>query len=107
MADWIDVGPADRFPDGAQVCTKANDQPVVVFNLAGELRAILNICPHAGLPLGEGERRGKVITCPFHGYTYHLDTGKNIDYPDIEPPVRTFPVRVVDSRVQVDIQKPT
>ena len=107
MPQWIDVGPVEEFPPGVQACTKAEERQVVVFNIDGEMRAILNTCPHAGLPLADTERRGKVITCPFHGYAYHLDTGRNLDYPDIEPPVRTFPVRIEGGRVEVDVEKKT
>jgi len=104
MPQWIDVGPAQEFPEGCQVCTKAGDRQVVVFCLEGVHHAIANICPHAGLPLGDGARRGKVITCPFHGYTYRIDTGANIDFPDIEPPVRTFPVRVENGQLEIDVE---
>ena len=66
-----------------------------------------NTSPHAGLPLGEGEVRGKVITCPFHGYAYRVDTGQNIDYPDDDPPARTFELRVVDDKIQINLSETT
>ncbi|MEX0654496.1 MAG: Rieske (2Fe-2S) protein [Phycisphaeraceae bacterium] len=106
MTAWFDVGPVRDFAGDAQVCTTVAGKPIVIFNVDGELHAIANVCPHAGLPLGDGERRGMIITCPYHGYTYHIKNGRNIDWPHDEPPVKTYPVRVEKETVQVQMQKP-
>lgn len=97
---WTDLGPASDFPRDSQHCLRAQGVPLVVINVADEFYALKNICPHAGRPLGDGERAGMTLTCPYHGYTYHIKTGKNIDFPEDEAPVRTFPIRVYDGRVQ-------
>lgn len=106
MAQWIDIGPADQHPDGTQTCVQAADRSIVLFRLGHTYHAVANICPHAGLPLADGERRGMALTCPYHGYTYHIGTGINLDSPDHEPPVRTFPVQVTHGRIQIDIADP-
>jgi nitrite reductase/ring-hydroxylating ferredoxin subunit len=105
MAKWIDVTTTSDLPEGGKQCAQADDMAVVVFHFEGSYYAIENTCPHAGLPLGEGEHHGKVITCPFHGYAYRVDTGRNIDFPEDELPVRTLPVRVEGQNIQVDIEK--
>jgi nitrite reductase (NADH) small subunit len=33
-------------------------------------------CPHRGGPLGDGLIRDGAIVCPWHWYTYDLDTGR-------------------------------
>lgn len=105
MAKWVDLGPAADFAAGKQKTVRAEGVPVAVFNLDGKHFAIADICPHAGMPLGQGEVCDKVLTCPFHGYAYNIETGKNVDFPDQEPPVRTFPVRVAESGVlQVNLR---
>ena len=43
------------------------------------------------------------LTCPYHGYTYHIKTGKNIDFPDEERRATTFPIHVEGGRVQVQL----
>ncbi len=103
MSTWIDLGPASDFPPGCKVCTKVEGKAVVVINTAGQLYAISNVCPHAGLPLGDGEVAGKVITCPYHGYTYNIETGCNIDFPRDEPPVPRYPIRITNDRVEIDL----
>jgi naphthalene 1,2-dioxygenase ferredoxin component len=103
MANWVDIGETRAFPPGSQVCADAGGTSLVVFNIDGELRVIANSCPHAHMPLGMGERRGHVITCPFHGYAYDIRTGRNIDDPD-DAPARTYPVREENGRVLVDVE---
>ena len=104
MSKWIELGPTTDFPANAATQFKAEGIPLVVFNIEGAYMAIANVCPHAGLPLAEGELCGKVLTCPFHGYTYNVETGKNVDFPSDEP-VRTFPVRIsVEGKLEIDLQ---
>ncbi len=100
---WTDLGPADNFPNDQQACIDALGVRLVVMNVGGEFYAVENICPHAGRPLGDGERRGMTITCPYHGYTYHIKTGKSIVNPDDEMPVRTFPIRLHRGRVEAQL----
>ncbi|MFA9478369.1 Rieske (2Fe-2S) protein [Phycisphaerales bacterium AB-hyl4] len=103
---WVDLGPTADYPEGEQVCTTAVGKPLVVFNIEGDFHVIANVCPHAGLPLGDGDRRGMVITCPYHGYTYNIKNGRNIDWPHDEPPVKTYPVRIHQEKLQVQMQSP-
>ena len=105
MAKWVDIGNVQDFPAGGSKTLRAEGVPLAVFNIEGAFLAIADVCPHAGMPLGQGELCGKVITCPFHGYAYNVESGKNIDFPDQEPPVRTFPVRTAEGGVvQVNLQ---
>jgi len=98
---WSDLGPVQRYPNDEHTCLAVEGVPVVILNVGGTFYALENRCPHAGLPLGDGERAGMTLICPYHGYTYHIKTGRNVDYPDDETPARTFAVRVEAGRVQV------
>ncbi len=103
MANWIDACPAAEVPDGGKLCLTVQQTPLVVAQIEGAFYAIENTCPHAGLPLGEGDLAGRVITCPYHGYAYNITNGKNIDFPQDEPPCKTHPVRVNAGTVQVNL----
>jgi len=50
----------------------------VVRDEAGHIRAFHNVCAHRAHALVEGRNGNcsKVLTCPYHGWTYHLD-GRN------------------------------
>ena len=105
MANWIDIGAADQYPENTKDCIEIEGKPLVICNIAGQIAVIANVCPHAGLPLGEGELTGKVLTCPFHGYAYDVTTGRNLDFPNEEPPAPTFPVEIKADRILVDFDR--
>ena len=104
MPNWTDIADADELPEGGRLCTTVAGKTVVVLNVGGTPYAIANQCPHAGRPLEDGEVQGLVITCPYHGYAYNLRNGNNLDYPDIEPPVPTYPARIEADKVKVQIE---
>lgn len=105
MAKWVEVAPEAEIPPNTRKTVRVDAFNIIFFNIEGVFLAVGNSCPHAGLPLNQGELCGKTLTCPFHGYSYNVQTGKNIDFPEAEPPVRTFPVEV-DARgmIRVDLE---
>src|SRR5688572_2511435 len=65
-----------------------NRRGFVIRDDGGELRAFHNVCAHRAHALVAGERGtcAKVLTCPYHGWTYHLDgRNRSISAPDTFP----------------------
>lgn len=89
---------------GQHACLDVNGVDMVLCNVEGELFAVENECPHAGLPLGDGELTDCILTCPYHGYAYDVRSGKNIDFPDSETPARVFPIRIENGQVEIDTE---
>ena len=103
MSNWIDIGPHTDYPAGSRQCLRVEKTPVVVCHLDGKLTAFLDNCPHAGLPLGQGDLQGKVLVCPFHGYAFDVTCGRNIDTPTDEP-LTMLPIQIHEQRVQIQTQ---
>ncbi len=102
MAKWIEAAKESELPPGTKTCVEVAGFALVVGNAKGVLFAAANICPHAGLPIGDGDLRGATLTCPYHGYTFNVQTGKNVDDPsDGELP--RYAVRCVEGRVEVEL----
>jgi phenylpropionate dioxygenase-like ring-hydroxylating dioxygenase large terminal subunit/AcrR family transcriptional regulator len=60
----------------------------VVRDDAGTLRAFNNVCAHRAHAVVGGERGrcAKFLTCPYHGWTYHLDgRNRSVSAPDTFP----------------------
>ncbi len=53
------------------------DRIVAVFRKDSGWSALDGICSHAGGPLAQGKIAGGVVTCPWHGWQYHLGTGQH------------------------------
>jgi 3-phenylpropionate/trans-cinnamate dioxygenase ferredoxin component len=72
----------------------------------GTWGAIDNVCTHDGGVLGEGELEDCQVECPRHGARFELTTGRVTALPAVFG-VNTYPVRVVDGQVLVDVGVPT
>ena len=101
----IDVAPADEFPPGSTKLVVAGPGVYVgVYNCGGDLYAIEDRCSHDDGPLCEGEwdQETCTVVCPRHGSAFELATGRPRSLPAYLP-VETFPVKVVDGVVKVDV----
>ena len=59
---------------GDYVTVRIADQNIVVMRgQDGVLRAFYNVCSHRAHELLQGCGRAKLITCPYHAWTYHTD----------------------------------
>ena len=54
-----------------------NGKKIAVLNDHEKFFAVDNACAHMQGPLGEGSCQDGKVTCPWHGWTYDLKTGKN------------------------------
>jgi nitrite reductase/ring-hydroxylating ferredoxin subunit len=49
---------------------------IALFNIDRKYYAISNTCKHEGGPLSQGILKGKIVTCPWHGWKYSVIDGK-------------------------------
>jgi 3-phenylpropionate/trans-cinnamate dioxygenase ferredoxin subunit len=100
----FDVCPLDELPPGSMKLVEAGSITVGVYNCAGSLYAIEDRCSHDDGPLCEGDwdRDECTVICPRHGSNFDLASGRPLSLPAYEP-VDTFPVRVEDGYVKVDV----
>lgn len=98
----------DALADGGFAETDASidgdSESVVLYREGDEVRAWLNICPHAGrrLDWAPGQflksREGHLV-CAAHGASFSLDTGDCVAGPCRGDRLRTVPVQVRDGQV--------
>ena len=80
----------------------AGGTPIAVFRLADGYYAIEDVCTHDGGELAGGPVIGDRVECVRHGARFCLRTGRAVLGPAFSP-VATFPVRVVEGRVEVRV----
>jgi len=100
----IDICPAAELPAGAARIVEVDGRKIGVFNCGGELRAIEDRCSHDDGPLAEGpfDPEACTVECPRHGSLFDLNTGRPRTLPAYLP-VDTFPVRVEDGTVKLEV----
>jgi len=74
-AEYLFVGPAADIRAGQSRAYRVGRYDVAVFNVAGELYAIENFCPHQGAPLTDGWVDGPLVTCSWHAWCFDVRTG--------------------------------
>ena len=100
----LDVCAFAELPDGSARVVHAGSVSVGVYNLGGELYALEDRCSHDDGPLAEGEldMEAGVAVCPRHGARIDIRSGRPLSLPAVLP-VDTFPVRLEDGRVVVEL----
>jgi 3-phenylpropionate/trans-cinnamate dioxygenase ferredoxin component len=90
------------LPPGERLYVEIEEQPIVLFNIGGEIYAMGDVCTHDEGPLGDGELDGCEIACPRHGARFDVRTGEALTLPAVEPSP-TYPVQVVDGYIEIGI----
>lgn len=100
MSGWIEVTADAALADGEHVVVEVDGSDVAVFKVAGRCYALADVCSHDGGELASGELDGDVIVCPRHGARFCLASGRVLSAPAYED-IDSYPVRVVDGRIEV------
>lgn len=98
---FIPIANIEDLPPGTCRSIETNDWGIALFNLDGHIYALDNTCPHAGGPLGEGIIEGEHITCPWHGWKFHIPTGICQKNPTPSWNVVCHDVRVMEGVIQI------
>ncbi len=100
MPEFTKIADAKDLPPGTSTCVEFEGQQVALFNVDGSIHAISDACTHVGGQLSEGELDGNVVTCPLHGATFDVTTGKVTGAP-ASSDADCFQVRVEDDDIRI------
>jgi len=98
--EFVPVASVDEIVEGDRLYIEVDELAIVLFNVAGRLFAVADLCSHDDGPLGDGELDGDKIICPRHGGRFDISSGKALSLPAIVD-IPAYPTRVVDNRVEV------
>jgi nitrite reductase/ring-hydroxylating ferredoxin subunit len=91
----------EALPVGACHALRVDGHSVALFRTDAGVFAVDNRCPHMGFPLDRGSVRDGVLTCHWHHARFDLRSGGTFD--PWADDVRSFPVRVRDGEIWVDV----
>ena len=75
-----------------------------LFRVDGTVYAIDGACSHAGGPLAQGEIKGGVVTCPWHGFQFDVTTGQHQTSKSLVHP--SFPVNSIKELIALEKKNP-
>src|SRR5690349_18036164 len=100
--EWFDVCSVEEIPDKDVLMREEGGEDLIVYRDGGQVMCVANYCPHRGWTMNGAKVRNGIIMCPVHGYEFRLDTGECVT--DSCYPLYTFPVRIRDARVEVQLK---
>lgn len=81
----IAVARVDSVPAEGGRAVRVAGLDLAVFCWQGEVHVFENRCAHLDSPLVGGFLHGCFLTCPSHGWTYELATGRRVTAEDAPP----------------------
>lgn len=102
--EFVEIAPASELPNGERLFVDLGDKPIVIFNIAGQLFAIGDVCTHDDGPLGDGMIEGHNIVCPRHGAEFDVRTGQAVQMPAVVD-IPAYPLQIRDGIIFVGIPK--
>ncbi len=99
---WVPLGDTSEVEPGHAGVYDVDGRRIALCHTRDGFFAIDDGCTHDGGPLDQGTLDGHEIECPRHGARFDVTTGKALCLPAVRP-VKTYPTRVVDEHVEVDV----
>ncbi len=102
--EFVQIAGAVELLPGERLYVTIDDAQLIVFNIAGMLYAIGDVCSHDGNLLDDAPVEGNVIVCPRHGARFDIRNGKAVALPAVVD-IPAYPVRVRDGQIEVGVPK--
>lgn len=93
----------DDVPEGGVAKAVVNARELAIVRSGGIFYALDGICTHEAGPLGEGTLDGEELVCPWHDGRYAIRTGEANPETEWVTDIQSFPVKVEDGYVWVDV----
>jgi nitrite reductase/ring-hydroxylating ferredoxin subunit len=90
----------DEITPGSPHLVVADDTRLVLVRVGDRIHALAGTCTHQGGPLADGKLSGTRLTCPWHGWSFDVRTGRCL-FPPRGSAVPSYPVRIEGDDVWV------
>jgi 3-phenylpropionate/trans-cinnamate dioxygenase ferredoxin subunit len=100
--EFISIIDLTELPNGERLFVTIDRFSIVIFNIAGYIYALGDICSHDGNPLDDALLQGYEIICQRHGGSFDVHDGKAISMPAIVD-IPAYPTRVVDGKIEIGL----
>ncbi|WP_448699457.1 Rieske (2Fe-2S) protein [Mucilaginibacter sp. AW1-3] len=81
---------------------RAGSTSVCLVGVNNEVHALAAKCPHAGADISQGWCKDGKLVCPYHRYSYDIQTGRGS--PGQGDYIKTYPVEMREDGIYVGIK---
>ena len=103
MTEFVRAVAVADIPNGRGKLWRHGDKRIALMRTDRGVYAADNRCPHQGYALVQGDVSGDVLTCAWHNWKFRLTDGQCLFGGEN---IRTYPVRVSEGYVFVDVTDP-
>jgi len=100
-SEWTRAATLADLQDGETRFTEVDGHSVILSRFGDRISAFKNACAHMGLEMSDGDITDAIITCPFHGFRYALESGECLTAPEVQ--LQPHGVRVKGHNIEVRI----
>jgi nitrite reductase/ring-hydroxylating ferredoxin subunit len=93
------------LPPGRMRYVEVDGLPIGLANVRGTVYAFGDACRHEGGPLSSGVLIDDTVTCPWHGWTYSVRTGKAL-VPPVGIRIPTYETLLAGGKIFVVLDWP-
>ena len=101
MAEWVETVPESELDE--QIRVEVGERAFAVFRLDDGIYALDDVCSHEYSRLSEGELWDEEVYCPKHGSRFDIRSGAVRSFPAFKP-VKSYPVKVEDGKIYMDLE---
>lgn len=101
---FLKIADSDQVPAEGARTFEVEGTKVAVFRHGGKLCALADTCPHQGGPLSEGSVKDGKVICPWHRWTFDLETGACENQEGTR--AESYPIKEEDGGLLVDVASP-
>jgi nitrite reductase/ring-hydroxylating ferredoxin subunit len=101
--EHIWIASLHELPPGSMIYRLIEGLPIALANVAGSIYAFGDTCRHEGGPLSSGVLIDHTVTCPWHGWTYDIRSGKSI-VPPVGLRIPTYALHIEGDDIFIHIE---
>ncbi len=102
-AGWDEVCALEEIPHDGILTRTVGGHEVLLYRRGSVVSCVDNACAHMGMPLDGGELCDGTLRCPYHGFTYALETGECLTVPEVQ--LKMHAVKVANDHVCVRLAR--
>lgn len=101
VSEWIFALPLAEIALGETKTLEIDGQSILLTRFEDKVTCFSNTCAHMGMPLDGGDIAAGIITCPYHGFQYALESGECLTAPEVQ--LQPHGVRVHGGHIEVSL----
>ena len=101
VGEFYFLADAQELEPHGQFTKWLHDHDILVYRDDGQIKAVSNICPHFGGPIGYHKRKEGKFTCLWHSYQFSTADGRCTSHGNLK--LREYKLKLDGSRIMVQL----